>query len=228
MSRRRTFLFVFAVLVIILIGGVTALVLMSRRATPPGQEPETQAEVVPTPTLEPAMETVVVIVQPIRRGERIPPDAVELRKWEADLLPDDPVRSLDKRTEQAGDKPFTRNKGSVAWDLPWIAYTPKCQVDLEFSGGEEGRDSDPRSLSSDRWQGHWLNAAAGESTSDKMSGMRRLILELVFPQLAIKTALADSKSGGNPPSMAGEAPEEVSDVLNFEFPQCWETVIGLG
>ncbi len=96
MSRRRTFLFVFAVLIIILIGGVTALVLMSRRAATPGQEPETQAEVVPTPTLEPAMETVVVVVQPIRRGERIPPDAVELRKWEADLLPDDPVRSLDE------------------------------------------------------------------------------------------------------------------------------------
>jgi len=33
-------------------------------------------------------------VQPIRRGERIPPDAVELRQWEADLLPKNPVRSL--------------------------------------------------------------------------------------------------------------------------------------
>jgi Flp pilus assembly protein CpaB len=97
MSRRRTFLIVFAVLVIILLGGVTALVVMSRRSAgpEPAPETETEAEALPTPTLEPRMETVVVIVQPIRRGERIPPDAVELRRWEADLLPTDPVRSLE-------------------------------------------------------------------------------------------------------------------------------------
>jgi len=98
MSRRRTFLIVFAVLVIILLGGVTALVVMSRRSAgpEPAPETETEAEAQPTPTLAPRMETVVVIVQPIRRGERIPPDAVELRKWEADLLPKDPVRSLEE------------------------------------------------------------------------------------------------------------------------------------
>jgi Flp pilus assembly protein CpaB len=99
MSRRRTFFIVFAVLVIILLGGVTALVVMSRRGATPattGPETETQAEALPTPTLAPRMETVVVLVQPIRRGERIPPDAVELRKWEADLLPKDPARTLEE------------------------------------------------------------------------------------------------------------------------------------
>ncbi|HUT21134.1 MAG TPA: Flp pilus assembly protein CpaB [Anaerolineae bacterium] len=100
MSRRRTFLIVFAVLVIILLGGVTALVVMSRRSAGPeagpGTETEAEAEAQPTPTLAPRMETVVVVVQPIRRGERIPPDAVEMRKWEVDLLPKDPVRSLQE------------------------------------------------------------------------------------------------------------------------------------
>jgi Flp pilus assembly protein CpaB len=42
------------------------------------------------------MEAVVVVVQPVRRGERIPPDALEIRKWRADLLPDDPVESLEE------------------------------------------------------------------------------------------------------------------------------------
>ena len=98
MSRRRTFLIVFTVLVIILLGGVTALVVMSRRDTAPEPTPETEtkAEVLPTPTLEPRMEAVVVVVQPIRRGERIPPDAVELRRWEVELLPKDPIRSLEE------------------------------------------------------------------------------------------------------------------------------------
>ncbi len=96
MSRRRTFLIVFAVLVIILLGGVTALVVMQRRGAGPEPAPETEVAAQPTPTPEPIMESVVVVVQPVRRGERIPPDAVELRKWEADLLPEDPVRSLDE------------------------------------------------------------------------------------------------------------------------------------
>jgi len=42
------------------------------------------------------MESVVVVVQPVRRGERIPPDAVEIRKWQVDRLPDDPVFLLDE------------------------------------------------------------------------------------------------------------------------------------
>jgi Flp pilus assembly protein CpaB len=41
------------------------------------------------------MRSVVVVVQPIRRGQRIPPDALEIRKWEVSGLPSDPVTSLD-------------------------------------------------------------------------------------------------------------------------------------
>ncbi len=95
MRRRRTFLIVFAVLVIILLGGVTALVVMSRRGTIPAPEPVETPVTEPTPTTEPEMRSVVVVVQPIRRGQRIPPDAVEIRKWEVSALPSDPVTSLD-------------------------------------------------------------------------------------------------------------------------------------
>ena len=98
MKRRRTFLIIFAVLVVILIGGVAALVWMSQRGgtgptVPEGGEPEV---IGPTPTPEPLMESVVVVVQPVRRGERIPPDAVEIRKWQEDRLPDDPVYLLEE------------------------------------------------------------------------------------------------------------------------------------
>ncbi|MBN1642889.1 MAG: Flp pilus assembly protein CpaB [Anaerolineae bacterium] len=99
MRRRRTFLIVFAVLLIVLLGGLTALVVLRRGQTPaptPGPGPSgTPVPGVPTPTAEPEMRSVVVVVQPIRRGERIPPDALEIRKWEASALPGDPVTSLD-------------------------------------------------------------------------------------------------------------------------------------
>jgi Flp pilus assembly protein CpaB len=95
MRRRRTFLIIFAVLVVILIAGVTALVVMSRRSPSPEPSPEGEVDLVPTPIPTPEMESVVVVVQPVRRGERIPPDAVEIRKWEMDRLPDDPVMALE-------------------------------------------------------------------------------------------------------------------------------------
>jgi len=94
MRRRRTFLIVFAVLVLILVVGVTALVLMSRGA-PPELPPEDGEGLEPLPTPEPEMEPVVIVVQPIRRGQRIPPDAVEIRRWEVDRLPAEPVYQLE-------------------------------------------------------------------------------------------------------------------------------------
>lgn len=99
MSRRRTFLIILLVLVVILAGGMLAWYwFLQRPSAGPGPEPvpETEVAAQPTPTPVPIMESVVVVVQPVRRGERIPPDAVEIRRWEADLLPEDPVRSLDE------------------------------------------------------------------------------------------------------------------------------------
>ena len=95
MRRRRTFLIIFAVLVIVLIGGVAALLVMNQTGPGPEPSPEGEQDLVPTPIPTPEMESVVVVVQPVRRGERIPPDAVEIRKWEVDRLPDDPVTALE-------------------------------------------------------------------------------------------------------------------------------------
>lgn len=100
MRRRRTFLIVFAFLLIILLVGVGALWLMSQRGGGgTGQEPvgdgDGDGEPIVQPTPEPEMESVVVVVQPVRRGQRIPPDAVELRRWEIDRLPSDPVYNLE-------------------------------------------------------------------------------------------------------------------------------------
>jgi Flp pilus assembly protein CpaB len=96
MRRRRTFLIVFAILVVILIGGVAALVMMGRGGGPAaGPTPSAEGEVVAEVTPEPEMEPVVIVVQPIRRGQRIPPDAVEIRRWEVDRLPADPVYELE-------------------------------------------------------------------------------------------------------------------------------------
>jgi Flp pilus assembly protein CpaB len=95
MRRRRTFLIVFAVLVVILVGGVAALVMMSRGAPPPELTPGAEGEVEAEVTPEPLMEPVVIVVQPVRRGQRIPPDAVEIRRWEVDRLPADPVYQLE-------------------------------------------------------------------------------------------------------------------------------------
>ena len=94
MRRRRTFLIVFAILLVILLGGVAALVMMSRGGGGPaaGATPGAEGGVEPEVTLEPEMEQVVVVVQPVRRGERIPHDALDTRRWEKDDLPDDPVR----------------------------------------------------------------------------------------------------------------------------------------
>jgi Flp pilus assembly protein CpaB len=95
MRRRRTFLIVFAILLVILIGGVAALVLMSGGGGGPVPGPTPGAEVEPVATLEPEMEPVVVIVQPVRRGQRIPHDAVDIRRWEVTKLPSDPVYAVE-------------------------------------------------------------------------------------------------------------------------------------
>ena len=97
MRRRRTFLIVFAVLIVVLIGGVVLLVLMGRGGggPAPGPTPGPEGAVIAEVTPEPEMEPVVIIVQPVRRGQRIPPDAVEIRRWEVDRLPAEPVYELE-------------------------------------------------------------------------------------------------------------------------------------
>jgi Flp pilus assembly protein CpaB len=96
MRRRRTFIIVFAVLVVILVVGVIALVTRGGGLGLGPQEEPTRvaAETVVSPTPVPE-KPVIVAVQPVRRGMRIPREAVQIRRWPVDELPFDPVTNLD-------------------------------------------------------------------------------------------------------------------------------------
>ena len=100
MNRRRTFLIIFIVLIVVLGIGVGALLLMGGGLG--GGEPEPvpvmgeEGQMV-TPTPEIVTERVVIALQTIPRGMRIPLDAVEIRDWpvEDGAFPEDPIDNLD-------------------------------------------------------------------------------------------------------------------------------------
>ena len=96
MKRRRIFLIIFVFLILILVIGVGALLLMQGGFGGPAQEPTpaVSAETEPTAVPETPTQPVVVVIQPVRRGQRIPPDAVEVRRWREDDLPDDYVEKV--------------------------------------------------------------------------------------------------------------------------------------
>jgi Flp pilus assembly protein CpaB len=102
MNRRRTFLIIFVVLVLILIIGVLALVFLGGGLPGGGPTagPQPTGEVVQTEPTPQVVETerVVVALQTIPRGMRIPPDAVEVREWPINdkEFPETPVYSLDE------------------------------------------------------------------------------------------------------------------------------------
>ncbi|MBN1934225.1 MAG: Flp pilus assembly protein CpaB [Anaerolineae bacterium] len=100
MNRRRTFLIVFIVLILILVVGIGALLLLRGGLPGGGEQPPPQVDGgVPTPTPEVITERVVVALQTIPRGMRIPPDAVEIREWPindpAFPFPEDPIYNLE-------------------------------------------------------------------------------------------------------------------------------------
>jgi len=91
MKRRRTFLLIFAILIMILVVGLIAL-WRSRGgdlSTLFQRTPETEVAETPQPEPTPEEETelVVVAVQTIPRGMTIPPDAVEVRAWPKSTVP---------------------------------------------------------------------------------------------------------------------------------------------
>ncbi len=94
MRRRRTFLILFIVLILILIVGVVFLTKV--RKTKPGPVPSSGTPAA-EPTQEVETERIVVAVQTIPRGMRIPPDAVELRDWPVDAkdFPKEPIYDLN-------------------------------------------------------------------------------------------------------------------------------------
>jgi Flp pilus assembly protein CpaB len=102
MNRRRTFLIIFVVLVLILVIGLAGLLLLTRGGSLTGrvttQPKPTGAVLEPEATRAIETERVVVALQTIPRGMRIPPDAVEIREWpiEDRDFPAEPMYDLDK------------------------------------------------------------------------------------------------------------------------------------
>lgn len=101
MRRRRTFLLIFAILIVILAVGLVAL-WRSRGGGNPlemlGREPAVETTSTPEPQATPEVETepIVVAVQTIPRGMTIPPDAVEIREWpKTDSFPTGAARRLE-------------------------------------------------------------------------------------------------------------------------------------
>lgn len=101
MRRRRTFLVIFVVLILVLFVGVAALVLLQGGGLGAitGATPQPLPTGAPEATATPEIETerVVVALQTIPRGMRIPPDAVEVREWpkEDRDFPEDPIYSME-------------------------------------------------------------------------------------------------------------------------------------
>jgi Flp pilus assembly protein CpaB len=99
MNRRRTFLIIFIVLIVVLGIGVGALLLMGGLGGGDEEPPpviDDQGQMV-TPTPEIVTQRVVVALQTIPRGMRIPLDAVEIRDWPVDdgAFPEDPIDNLN-------------------------------------------------------------------------------------------------------------------------------------
>jgi pilus assembly protein CpaB len=101
MRRRRTFLLIFAILIMILVVGLIALWRSrgggSLSSLLP-REPDPVVSETPQPEATPAVQTepVVVAVQTISRGMTVPPDAVEIREWPVtDDFPTDAARRLE-------------------------------------------------------------------------------------------------------------------------------------
>lgn len=101
MRRRRTFLLIFVILIMILVVGLIAL-WRSRGGGNPldlfQPSPETTDVGTPQPTATPIVETepIVVALQTIPRGMTVPPDAVEIREWPVtDDFPRGAARQLE-------------------------------------------------------------------------------------------------------------------------------------
>ena len=106
MRRRRTFLLIFIILVLLLVVGLIALWRfggLARFGGAPSGEDDGSTEQRPLipmlqATPEPRTQFVVVALQTVPRGMRVPPDAVEVREWPLDDrdFPSDPALKLSE------------------------------------------------------------------------------------------------------------------------------------
>jgi Flp pilus assembly protein CpaB len=121
MNRRRTFLIIFIVLILILGIGVVALLVLGGGLGGGAEETpvvpvvdDKGTLVVPTPEI--VTKNVVVALQTIPRGMRIPLDAVDIRAWPQEDLPEDPIYDLEEvigmvaRTEIPARLPISASK----------------------------------------------------------------------------------------------------------------------
>ena len=87
MKRRRTFLLIFAILIMILVVGLIALWRSRGGGNPLEMFQRTSEDTTPLATPQPEAtpeietEPIVVALQTIPRGMTVPPDAVEIREW---------------------------------------------------------------------------------------------------------------------------------------------------
>ena len=104
MRRRRTFLLIFIILVLLLVVGL--IVLWRLRggnlfgSTENGEGASTERPLIPLLQATPVPQTqfVVVALQTVPRGMRVPPDAIEVREWQLDDrdFPSDPALKLSE------------------------------------------------------------------------------------------------------------------------------------
>ena len=105
MRRRRTFLLVFIILVMLLVVGLIALWRFRGGSLigsddGGGEGAATERPLIPILQATPAPQTgfVVVALQTVPRGMRVPPDAIEVREWRLDDrdFPSDPALKLSE------------------------------------------------------------------------------------------------------------------------------------
>lgn len=105
MRRRRTFLLIFVILVLLLVVGLIALWRLRGESLlgstdNGGEDVSTERPLIPLLQATPVPQTqfVVVALQTVPRGMRVPPDAIEVREWRLDDrdLPRDPALKLSE------------------------------------------------------------------------------------------------------------------------------------
>jgi Flp pilus assembly protein CpaB len=105
MRRRRTFLLIFVILVLLLVVGLIALWRLRGGSLfgstdSGGEDVSTERPLLPILQATPVPQTqfVVVALQTVPRGMRVPPDAIEVREWRLDDrdFPKDPALKLSE------------------------------------------------------------------------------------------------------------------------------------
>jgi Flp pilus assembly protein CpaB len=138
MTRRRTFLIIFIVLIVILAIGLGALFWMRGGfggkvvQEPPPEVGEAQ------PTPEERTKRVVVALQTIPRGMQIPPDAIAIREWPEEDLPEDPIDSLEEVVGMYARAEILRERPISASNIKFVSIGEGSDFSLAIRPGRVG------------------------------------------------------------------------------------------